>query len=97
MQKRNPRQSSFAERVHAVVRRIPLGKTLTYKEVAVKTGSPNASRAVGSLMAKNFNTDIPCHRVIKSDGTIGNYNRGGAKKKKEILENEKRLSAKNNK
>ena len=49
---------------------------MTYKEVAAKAKSPKAYRAVGSIMANNFNPKIPCHRVIKSDGSLGNYNRG---------------------
>ena len=61
---------------------------MTYKEVAKRAGSPKAFRAVGSIMAKNFDSDIPCHRVIKSDGTLGNYNRGGATKKMTLLRKE---------
>ena len=80
--------STFTERIYAVVKKIPRGKVMTYKQVAVKAGSPGASRAVGSLMAKNFDTKIPCHRVIRSDGKIGNYNRGGVKKKVELLKKE---------
>lgn len=79
---------SFKEKVLTLVSKIPKGKTLTYKEVAGRAGSPLASRAVGNIMAKNFNPKVPCHRVIKSDGTFGNYNRGGVKKKIEILKKE---------
>lgn len=86
--------SIFTLKVHAVVKRIPLGKTMTYKEVAAKAGFPKAFRAVGSLMAKNFALDIPCHRVIKSDGTMGQYNRGGIEKKKQLLAYEQKLAAK---
>ncbi len=67
---------TFKEKVQEVVRKIPKGKTLTYKQVATKAGSPNASRAVGSILKKNFDPNIPCHRVIRSDGIIGEYNRG---------------------
>lgn len=80
--------SSFRGRVFEVVRKIPKGKTLTYKQVAEKAGSPRASRAVGNILNKNFDPKIPCHRVIRSDGKIGGYNRG-AEKKREILEKEK--------
>jgi O-6-methylguanine DNA methyltransferase len=86
--------SLFARKVHAVVSKIPLGKTMTYREVAIKAGFLNAFRAVGSLMAKNYDKEIPCHRVVKSDGTIGNYNRGGAEKKKQLLAYEQKLVAK---
>lgn len=71
------RNMTFADRVRKIVSGIPRGKTMTYKEVATKAGSPNASRAVGSIMKGNYNNDIPCHRVVRSDGKIGDYNRGG--------------------
>jgi len=67
---------NFKEKVMEVVKSIPKGRTITYKEVAKLAKSPNAYRAVGSILAKNFDTKIPCHRVIKSDGSLGNYNRG---------------------
>jgi len=76
---------SFSDKVKAVVKKIPKGKVLTYAEVAKKAGSPEASRAVGTIMAKNFDLDIPCHRVIGSNGKIGNYNRGGSEAKRKIL------------
>jgi len=85
---------SFKERVYAVVRKIPAGKTLTYKQVAARAGNPRAARAVGTLMAKNFDANIPCHRVIRSDGTIGNYNRGGPGRKVEMLMEEAYLARK---
>lgn len=72
---------NFKERVQSVVKKIPKGTVLTYKEVAQKVGSPKAYRAVASIMSKNFDISIHCHRVIKSDGTIGKYNRGGMKEK----------------
>lgn len=68
---------TFSERVKSVVARIPKGSMMTYKEVAKMAGSPNASRAVGSIMKSNYDENIPCHRVIRSDGKIGDYNRGG--------------------
>lgn len=70
--------ATFTERVLKVVAAIPKGKVLTYKQVAAKAGSPRAARAVGSIMKQNFNKNIPCHRVIKSNGEIGEYNRGGS-------------------
>ncbi len=81
---------SFTTKVLAVVRKIPKGKTLSYGEVAKLAGSKGAARAVGSIMAKNFRSNVPCHRVIKADGTPGNYNRGGSKVKASILHQEKR-------
>jgi O-6-methylguanine DNA methyltransferase len=80
---------TFSEKVKEIVRALPRGQTRTYKEIATLAGSPNASRAVGSVMKKNFDTDIPCHRVIKSDGSIGEYNRGGKEMKQALLEKEK--------
>jgi len=75
-----PMNLSFQEKVYNVVRKIPRGKVLTYKEVALRAGSPKAARAVGSILKKNYNPEIPCHRVIRSDGIVGEYNRGRAKK-----------------
>jgi len=71
---------SFTEKVIAIVKAIPKGKTMTYKEVARKAGSPDASRAVGSIMKANYNPSIPCHRVVRSDGITGEYNRGREEK-----------------
>lgn len=68
---------SFTDKVYKVVERIPLGKVLTYKEVARLAGSPLASRAVG--MAMKHNPDmarIPCHRVVASDGALCGYSAG---------------------
>jgi O-6-methylguanine DNA methyltransferase len=79
---------TFQEKVLDIVRKIPKGKVLTYSQVAAKAGSPNAARAVGSIMKKNFRPDVPCHRVIRSDGKIGDYNRGGANVKLELLRKE---------
>ena len=72
--------SKFSDKVLEVVKSIPQGCVLTYKEVAVKAGSPRAFRAVGNILNKNRNSEIPCHRVIKSDGKIGGYNKGRSKK-----------------
>jgi len=79
----------FKDRVKNIVAKIPKGETLTYKQVAEMAGNPRASRAVGNIMKNNYDTKIPCHRVIRSDGKIGDYNRGGAEKKMELLIKEK--------
>lgn len=76
---------SFKERVYEVVRSIPKGSVLSYKEVAERAGSPRAYRIVGTLMKKNYDPSIPCHRVIKSNGEAGEYNRGGRDLKKRLL------------
>ncbi len=78
----------FTEKVYDVVRTIPAGKTMTYKEVAIAAGSPKAFRAVGNILNKNYNPSIPCHRVIRSNGSTGGYNRG-AQEKIHILASEK--------
>lgn len=79
---------SFTERVKQVVKSIPRGSVLSYAEVAEKAGNKKASRAVGTIMAKNFDPMIPCHRVITSSGALGHYNRGGTPAKKKLLESE---------
>ncbi len=79
---------TFVEKVKEIVRKIPKGKVLTYKQVAAKAGNARAARAVGMVMSKNFDKDIPCHRVIRSDGTLGNYNRGGIAAKRRLLKTE---------
>ena len=73
-------KTRFTNQVYDVVRKIPEGQTRTYKEVAVLAGRPKAFRAVGNILNKNYNPDIPCHRVVRSDGQIGGYNRGQAQK-----------------
>lgn len=71
------KNSDFKQKVLDIVAKIPAGSVMTYKEVAIAAGNPKASRAVGTFMRQNYNPDVPCHRVIRSDGKIGNYNRGG--------------------
>ena len=78
---------SFSQKVLSIVKDIPKGNVLTYKEVAIKAGKPKAYRVVGNILNKNYNPDIPCHRVIRSDGKFGGYNRGVDKKRK-LLETE---------
>lgn len=77
---------TFSERVRDEVKKIPRGKTATYAEIAARAGSPGASRAVGSVLRKNFDPEIPCHRVIRSDGNLGRYNRGDAEKERLLRE-----------
>jgi methylated-DNA-[protein]-cysteine S-methyltransferase len=76
---------TFTEKVRAIVKKIPKGKTMTYKEVAAKAGNPKAARAVGAIMRTNYDPSIPCHRVIASDGSMRGYNRGGVDRKREML------------
>lgn len=72
----------FQKAVYRVVAGIPRGKTMTYAQVAVAIGRPSAARAVGNALNKNpFAPEVPCHRVIRSDGTFGGFASGSAKKK----------------
>lgn len=72
---------SLQAKVYDVVKKIPKGRVLTYKKVAKLAGRPRAWRAVGNILNKNHDPKIPCHRVIRSDGKTGGYNRGTNKKK----------------
>lgn len=80
--------SDFAETVRAVVRQIPAGTVMTYGAVARAAGNHKAARAVANIMAKNFDPAIPCHRVIRTDGKLGGYNRGGEAAKRKLLAQE---------
>jgi len=79
--------SSFREKIYKIVKQIPKGSVLTYAQVAALAGKPKAYRAVGNILNKNYNPQIPCHRVIRSDENPGGYNRG-AKKKAQLLRKE---------
>lgn len=78
---------SFQKRVFSIVKKIPKGKVLTYQQVAKLAGNFKAYRTVGNILSKNYNSKIPCHRVIRSDGKLGGYNRG-ANKKIDLLKKE---------
>ena len=78
---------SFKQRIWKIVRKIPRGTTMTYKEVAKRAGKPGAYRAVGNILSTNHDPKIPCHRVVRSDGKIGDYNRG-MRLKLELLKKE---------
>lgn len=89
MNRRAPKAfSDFARHVRAVVAQIPKGKTMTYGQVAAAAGSPRAARAVGSIMAKNYDPAVPCHRVVQASGKLGQYNRGGEAQKRALLKKE---------
>ena len=71
------------------LRKIPLGETRSYADIARAVGDPNATRAVGTANGKNpIAVLVPCHRVIRSDGTLGGY-AGGLDRKKKLLAAEK--------
>jgi len=78
--------TKFQWKVLTVTAKIPLGETRSYKWVAEQIGSPRAVRAVGQALRRNpYPVTIPCHRVIKSDGSLGGYAGGSGKKKAELL------------
>ena len=84
--------TKFQWQVLKVALRIPMGQTRSYKWVAGKLGRPKAVRAVGQALRRNpYPITIPCHRVIKSDGSLGAYAGKYSSKKKELLELERRL------
>ncbi|MBI3872802.1 MAG: methylated-DNA--[protein]-cysteine S-methyltransferase [candidate division Zixibacteria bacterium] len=79
------RVDGFIRKALQVCAQIPHGKTWSYAEIARKAGSPGAARAVGQAMAKNpFPIVVPCHRVVKSDGSLGGFS-GGLHFKRALL------------
>ena len=79
------RGTAFQEAVWRELRRIPLGETRSYADIAAAVGQPNATRAVGTANGSNpVAVLVPCHRVIRSDGTLGGY-AGGLDRKKKLL------------
>ncbi|MDD5005086.1 MAG: MGMT family protein [Candidatus Omnitrophica bacterium] len=85
------RFSDFQKKVYRAVLSIPLGQVRSYSWIAKKAGRPKATRAVGTALKNNpFTILIPCHRVIKTDGSLGGYS-GGLRKKRELLDLEKKI------
>jgi methylated-DNA-[protein]-cysteine S-methyltransferase len=70
----------FREKVLKVVKKIPRGEVLTYKEVAKKAGNEKACRAAGNILNKNRDPKVFCHRVVRSDGKVGGYYWGTERK-----------------
>ena len=85
--------TSFQELVWSEIKKIPSGKTRTYKEIAVAIGKPGSSRAVANACAANpFPISVPCHRVIRSDGSHGGYSGpGGSSLKSTLISEERRF------
>jgi methylated-DNA-[protein]-cysteine S-methyltransferase len=78
--------SPFQRRAVEQLRRIPRGEVRTYAQLAAEIGAPKAARAVGSAMARNpIPLLLPCHRVVRGDGVIGNYGMGGPNVKRRLL------------
>jgi methylated-DNA-[protein]-cysteine S-methyltransferase len=66
--------TTFERRVYAALARVPYGTALSYRELAAAAGHPNAYRAAGSAMARNaLPVVLPCHRVVRNDGRLGQY------------------------
>ena len=83
-----PDLTPFQKAVYRYVATIPKGQTRTYRQVAVAIGRPLAVRAVGNALNKNpFAPAVPCHRVVRSDGTIGGF-ASGSSRKKSLLKSE---------
>ncbi len=82
--------TNFQKRVWIEIMKIPFGKVTTYKNIALNISQKRCSRAVANACGKNpILEDIPCHRVIRSDGFLGGYSgKGGMKRKRELLEYE---------
>ena len=87
---------SFDEKVWEELKKIPKGKVTSYKQIAIAVGSQNAARAVGNACNRNPDSPkVPCHRVVKSDGSIGGYAKG--QKRKIALLRSEGVRVKNNK
>ncbi len=83
----------FTQKVYLAACRIPKGQTRSYRWVARQSGYPKAVRAVGNALNRNpFAPQVPCHRVIRSDGTLGGY-AYGLKRKRTLLRREGWASA----
>tara|TARA_B100000965_G_scaffold218604_1_gene182953 strand:+ start:240 stop:515 length:276 start_codon:yes stop_codon:yes gene_type:complete len=82
--------TKFQLKVWRFIKKIPKGSIKTYAQVAKEIGKPLAIRAVANAIGKNpYPPKIPCHRIIKSDGTLGGYSgKGGIKTKRKLLKNE---------
>ncbi len=70
----------FADKVYAACSRIRRGKVSTYASIARAIGKPGASRAVGNALNRNRSSSVPCHRVVRSDGSVGGFAHGTARK-----------------
>ena len=82
--------TKFQLQVWNYLKKIPKGSVKTYKQVAIAINKPKSARAVANACAKNpYAPNIPCHRVIRSDGSLGGFSApGGIKVKKKLLKKE---------
>ena len=82
------RGTAFQQRVWKALRRIPAGKTASYRDIARRIGAPRSVRAVAQAIAANaLAVAIPCHRVIRTDGDLSGY-RWGVERKRALLDRE---------
>ena len=88
---KNPKGTKFEIKVWNYLKNIPKGKLWTYSQVAIAINKPLAVRAVANAIGKNpFPPIIPCHRVVRSDGSLGGYSgKGGIATKRILLKKEK--------
>jgi len=95
----NLKGTKFQVKVWKYLKTIQKGKVKTYKQVAVGIKRPKSARAVANACAKNpYAPKVPCHRVIRTDGSLGGYSApGGIKAKKKLLKNEGFLLKKSHK
>lgn len=84
---RKQKEQTFREKVYVLARQIPKGKVATYGQLAHMVGSSHAARAVGMCMSQNTDSkDVPCHRVVSSDGRLKGYKFGnGIQTKRQLL------------
>ena len=82
--------TKFQVKVWKYLKKIPKGKVKTYKEVAIAINMPKAARAVANACATNpYAPNVPCHRVIRTDRSLGGFSApGGTKTKKKLLKKE---------
>ena len=82
--------TKFQIQVWNELKKIPKGQVKTYKEIATAIGKPNSARAVANACGKNPKPiKIPCHRIIRSDGSLGGYSaKGGVSEKRRLLKKE---------
>ncbi len=92
--KQDIKLTKFQWKVLNVTAKIPIGETKSYKWVAEQVGSPKAVRAVGQALKRNpYPVIIPCHRVIKIDGSLGGYAGGLGERKAQLLAIEKKIKS----
>jgi methylated-DNA-protein-cysteine methyltransferase-like protein len=84
------RRTEIFERVYELARRVPRGKVTTYAALAFAIGRPRGARQIGLIMSvcPYPESDVPCHRVIRSDGYVGGYGLDGSARKARLLSKE---------